>query len=291
MSMTLSLIPDSAPFNPEQRAWLNGFLAGWLGLNGESGDGQGNGAAIAQSAAALMNPGLAAPEARSKVEPAPLPQPEAEPWHDPALSIDDRLKLAEGKPLGSRLMAAMAQLDCGSCGYLCKTYGEAIAQGTETSLALCSPGGSETARALKRIIKEKVASDGNGNGNGVVHTNGHAKTVTNGWSRANPFQARLIRSVCLNKPGSEKETRHVEIDLSGGPSYQVGDSLGVCPENCDALVNDVLEALGASGEEQVAPVSGSETSLRDALAHRRCLTTVPEELLVLLAEAATDPSE
>ena len=30
--MSLTIIPDSAPFNMEQRAWLNGFLAGWLGL-------------------------------------------------------------------------------------------------------------------------------------------------------------------------------------------------------------------------------------------------------------------
>jgi sulfite reductase (NADPH) flavoprotein alpha-component len=289
MSITLSLIPESAPFNPEQRAWLNGFLAGWLGINGEAGPE--NGATIAQSAASLMNPRLAAPAAQTKVE----PEAESEPWHDPALPIDDRLKLAEGKPLGSRLMAAMAQLDCGSCGYLCKTYGEAIAQGTETSLALCSPGGTETAKALKQIIKENTGAGSNGtshvNGNGTAPTNGHARPKTNGWSRTNPFNARLIRSVCLNKPGSEKETRHVEIDLSGGPTYQVGDSLGVCPENCDALVNDVLEAIGASGEERVVPVSGSETSLRDALAHRCCLTAVSEELLGLLAETATDPAE
>ena len=29
--MMLSIVPDSAPFNAEQRAWLNGFVAGWLG--------------------------------------------------------------------------------------------------------------------------------------------------------------------------------------------------------------------------------------------------------------------
>ena len=27
--MDISIIPESAPFNAEQRAWLNGFLAGW----------------------------------------------------------------------------------------------------------------------------------------------------------------------------------------------------------------------------------------------------------------------
>ena len=28
------LLPESAPFSPEQRAWLNGFFAGFLGLDG-----------------------------------------------------------------------------------------------------------------------------------------------------------------------------------------------------------------------------------------------------------------
>ena len=32
--MNIAIIPESAPFNTEQRAWLNGFLAGWLGLDG-----------------------------------------------------------------------------------------------------------------------------------------------------------------------------------------------------------------------------------------------------------------
>jgi sulfite reductase (NADPH) flavoprotein alpha-component len=28
----IQLLPDSAPFTPEQRAWLNGFFAGFLDL-------------------------------------------------------------------------------------------------------------------------------------------------------------------------------------------------------------------------------------------------------------------
>ncbi len=28
MTPTVPFIPDNAPFTPEQRAWLNGFLAG-----------------------------------------------------------------------------------------------------------------------------------------------------------------------------------------------------------------------------------------------------------------------
>src|SRR4051794_28491580 len=119
--MTIALLPETAPFNSEQRAWLNGFLAGWLGLNGEAA--AGHGPALAEAA-------KLAPPAAPTAEPAP------EPGHGPTLAIGERLKLSDGEPLPRRLMSAMAQLDCGACGYLCRTYAEAIADGSEGRLTL-----------------------------------------------------------------------------------------------------------------------------------------------------------
>jgi sulfite reductase (NADPH) flavoprotein alpha-component len=297
--MDIMLIPETAPFNAEQRAWLNGFLAGWLGLRETNGINGTNGTTL-NGVAAL---GAALNGAATPALPATETKAEAEPWHNPALPIDERLKLAEGKPLARRLMAAMAQLDCGSCGYLCKTYSEAIANGSETSLTLCSPGGSETAKALKRLVKENKSGTDGAATNGTA-TNGAVKNGTaangvvkpcsnglNGWSRKHPFTAKLLRTVNLNGPGSEKETRHIEIDLAGGPSYEVGDSLGIFPENCGALVDDLIAALGAKGEEPVPTVSGAETTLRDALARHCCLKEISEDLLEQLAHEATDTEE
>src|SRR5919205_834034 len=79
------------------------------------------------------------------------------PWHDPALPIAERLALAEGRPREQRLMAAMAQLDCSTCGYLCKTYAQAIDRGEEQDLARCTPGGRETAKKLKEIMAQAAA--------------------------------------------------------------------------------------------------------------------------------------
>jgi len=64
------------------------------------------------------------------------------------LPLDERLLLAEAAPLERRLMAAMAQQDCGQCGYLCQSYAEAIAGGAEENLSRCVPGGKPTSRAL-----------------------------------------------------------------------------------------------------------------------------------------------
>ena len=56
----------------------------------------------------------------------PPAEPEDFPWHDPAMELDERMRLAEGQPLRQRLMAAMGQLDCGQCGYLCQSYAAAL---------------------------------------------------------------------------------------------------------------------------------------------------------------------
>ena len=274
--MEIALIPESAPFTVEQRAWLNGFLSGWIGLAG-----------AATQGAALAKAILAGPAA---AEPPP-----PEPWHDPALALDNRLQLADGQPPARRLMAAMAQLDCGACGYLCRTYAEAIAVGTEPRLNLCSPGGAETSKTIKRLLKESAAP---ANGKAAAtktngsHVNGDASSAQNGWSRANPFTARLLRSTRLNGIGSEKSTHHVEIELGGdGPSYAVGDSLGLYPENCASLVSEVLTALGATGDEPATPSSGRLATINEALTRDRCLTELTDALFTLLADSARNPDD
>src|SRR5215471_3139237 len=123
-------LPESAPFTEAQRAWLNGFVAGLLGAE-----------RVAEAGP------LAAPVATV----AP-PNDEDFPWHDPALSLDERMKLAEGRPVERRMMAAMGQLDCGQCGYQCRSYAEAIAGGAETDLGKCVPGGRATGKKLKELV-------------------------------------------------------------------------------------------------------------------------------------------
>src|SRR2546421_8940406 len=118
------VLPETAPFTAAQRAWLNGFFAG------------------------LFSRGAA----QSVTEQPRIEEQESMPWHDAALSMDERLQLAEGKPQSRKLMAAMAQLDCGACGYVCQTYAEAIANGEEKDLTRCAPGGRETAKKLKELV-------------------------------------------------------------------------------------------------------------------------------------------
>ena len=278
--MTYSLIPESAPFTPEQRAWLNGFFAGWIGLE----------------AANRLHGNLPAGALESLPAPTPAPaEPdESFPWHDPNLTIVTRLELAEGKPLERRLMAAMAQLDCGACGYVCKTYSEAIATGTEKNLTLCSPGGKNTAKAIKQLLKD--AGSSNGNGAAKAATNGHAANghVATGsvYHRNNPFLAKVKSSRNLNKPGSAKHTAHVVLDLAGsGLTYKVGDALGVYPTNPPELVDAILAAARLNPDSMVRAPNGDEVTLRDALRRQYCLRSAPEELMELLARKAAAENE
>lgn len=259
--MSVSLIPESAPFNAEQRAWLNGFLAGWTGMPGGDGSAENGLSAVGGIGA------VAGPAAEEEAEEFP--------WHDDSLPIGDRLELAEGKPLKRKLMAAMAQLDCGACGYVCKTYSEAIAVGEEKNLTLCSPGGKETAKTLKRLLKEEPAEHG-------AATNGAAKPADSGYSRSNPYAAKIVACGNLNGQGSSKQTTHAVIDLGGsGLTYDVGDSLGVYPTNCPDLADAVRAQLGLTSDPVLREKLVNELNLRDAT----------DELLEVLCAATPDADE
>src|SRR4051812_49826262 len=52
------------------------------------------------------------------------------------------------------------------------------------------------------------------------------------YTRANPFPAKVTVNRSLCGEGSEKDTRHFELDLKGwGLNYEVGDSMTVWPTN------------------------------------------------------------
>lgn len=117
-----------------------------------------------------------------------------------------------------------------------------------------------------------------------------AETAKPEWSLRNPFPARLARPQRpLNGDGSAKDTRHVVIDIAGsGMAYEPGDSLGVHPRNCPELVDRVLAALGASGDEEVTGADKQPTTLREALMVHE-INRIAKPLLRAIAEATGDP--
>ena len=246
------ILLDNAPFTADQRVWLNGFFAG----------------IFAQDIVAAPTP---APADLAAAEDDDIT------WHDPSLALDDRMKLASGRTLGLRMMAAMAQQDCGQCGYSCADYSKALVTRAEDKLNLCAPGGKETARMLKKLAEELAGAPA-----APVEAAAPAASVAVGGvaapSRAKPALATFVSRTRLN-PGSAKETNHIEIELAGtGVTYEVGDSLGLFAANPPELVEAVLAAVRADGD---FPVAGK--SFREVLAQDMSLGAAPDMLFTLLS--------
>jgi sulfite reductase (NADPH) flavoprotein alpha-component len=266
----IPLLPETAPFNPDQRAWLNGFFAGLLGLQ------QPTGAPVAT---------------------APVEDDAEYPWHDPALALDERMTMAEAKPAKLKLMAAMGQLDCGQCGYLCKSYADAIANGEEKDLSKCVPGGKPTAKMLKKLLEESPASASNQtlSSTGILSTNAVGTpanaSVSNSIgvepTRNRPAKIKLLRCDELNVAGGEKDTRAVALSLEKtNMTYEPGDSLGVWPTNNPDEVELILSILRAKGSKAVT-IEGDAITARDALTNKVNLREPTAELFALMAEHAT----
>src|SRR5205085_7791646 len=227
------IIPSSAPFSEAQRSWLNGFFTGLLSSDGPTPLSAEQGTAVLQGPSGDRDDGEA-------------------PWHDQTMPIAGRMKLADGRPLRRRMMAAMAQQDCGQCGYNCNDYSEAIAAKSEARLNLCVPGGKETARMLKSLHEELERAPAPKTIAAAPAIQPAAPAAPVGRSRDNPSEATFLSRRRLNKPGSEKDTWHLEFDLEeSGLDYVVGDSFGVFALSEPKLVESVMAALGAAPDVSI----------------------------------------
>jgi sulfite reductase (NADPH) flavoprotein alpha-component len=249
------LIPETAPFSLEQRSWLNGFFAGLLSLDHQPG-----------IMAVKGVPDVAAKAIGSDADDAP--------WHDPAMAIAERLSLAEGRPQRRMLFAAMAQQNCGQCGYLCESYADKLASGEEQRTNLCVPGGKDTSRMLKKLIEVAPEAAASSTAPEKPASVVALPAGEPGYSREQPLAAIFKSARRLNAEGSEKDARHIVFDLSGtGLAYEPGDSFGLMPTNDPGLVDAVLAAMKAPAD---FPVGGK--SFREALFNDYALGLAPDML-------------
>ena len=317
---TVPLIPETAPFSAEQRAWLNGFLAG-----------------VFSRATVASQP--ATPSAQPALVPLTV-------LFGTQTGTAESLAKQAAKEAGKRGFAATV-LDLASVSVeqlaahsnlllITSTYGDGEppdnakalhgtlgAAAPSTSLAgvrysVCALGDTnytlfcqagkdfdayfeklgaqrvsprtdcdvDYEQAFAGWLDASLSALGAATAANLATATPAAATTAEpsaGYSKTNPFAAPVRTVRKLNAPGSAKEVNHVEFDLTGsGLTYEAGDALGVVPENCPELVSSIIAVLGGDGEEAV-PTAVGEMPLRLALLRHYDLGKPTPELLEVLA--------
>jgi sulfite reductase (NADPH) flavoprotein alpha-component len=118
-----------------------------------------------------------------------------------------------------------------------------------------------------------------------------AERASSPYSRTNPFPGKMIVNCRISGEESAKETRHFEISIGGsGFRYEPGDSMAVYPSNDPELVEEIIQALGATGNEIVPATKTESASLREALLRNYSITIpTPKFLKAIVERAAATP--
>jgi sulfite reductase (NADPH) flavoprotein alpha-component len=110
------------------------------------------------------------------------------------------------------------------------------------------------------------------------------------YGKKNPFPSPLLNSYDLNKGGSVRETYHVELSLKdSGLEYQTGDALGVLSHNPAQVVDEILPLLPFNVKDEVPLPNGEEASLREALITSYDIRSLNKKLLQAWSERSGSP--
>lgn len=324
MSPTVPLIPDTAPFSPEQRAWLNGFLAGMF----SRAPGANTSVASAQPVALTPLTILFGSQTGTAEGLAKKAAKEAGKHGFAATALDmascDAAKLGTEK----NLLIIVSTYGDGEPPDTAKALHTALGENgggvppprlTGLRFSVCALGdtnytqfcqcGKDFDSRLEKLGAVRVAPRVDCDldyeepftqwldaaltalvpTSAVTPPSAAAteEAASPGHNKQNPFPAPVLTVRKLNAAGSAKEVNHVEFSLEGsGLEYAAGDALGVYPQNCPALVAEVLAALGCDGEEAV-PTPAGELPLRRALTEIYDLGKPSPDLLAALAVTGT----
>jgi sulfite reductase (NADPH) flavoprotein alpha-component len=287
------LIPDNAPFSADQRAWLNGFLAGVLNrgapLNGGGsaeakpslliafGSQSGNAENLAKRLAReASGRGFAARAAGlDSLQPADLIKNKnvlliTSTWGegempDNAVSFWNSLNQNGSSPKFDGVQYSVLALGD-------KNYADTFClAGKNLDTRLAELGAKRIIDRVDCDVEfEDLAKKWSVSAFSILSGGNTIEPATEpddaGFSKKNPFPAPLLSNIHLNATGSSKDTRHIAFSLSGsGLTYEVGDALGVFVKNCPDVVDAIIAAHAFDPQAEVALPDGGSAPLREAL--------------------------
>ncbi len=286
----LPLIPDNAPFSSEQRAWLNGFLAGVLNRGTPAagvataevkrplliafGSQSGNAESLAKRLVReASGRGFAARAAGlDSLQPTDFIKDKnvlviSSTWGEGDMPDNAVSFWASINQNGSSPKLDGVQYSVLALGD--KNYADTFClAGKKLDQRLADLGATRIVDRVDCDVEfDDLAKEWSANAFTILSGSSATSAATpgdnedTGWSKKKPFPAKLIANIELNAKGSFKDTRHIAFSLAdSGLSYETGDALGVFVQNCPEVVDAVIASHGFDP----ATLVGSKT-LRQAL--------------------------
>jgi sulfite reductase (NADPH) flavoprotein alpha-component len=310
MSATVPYIPENAPFTPEQRAWLNGLLAGIF--------------SSASSAAAMIEvktshriavlyasqsgtaEGLARKLAKELKSQGHVPAVSTLVGYSPAALAAEKYAVliastyGEGEapdgvqpffeelclePFPRFEMLSYAVLALGDKHYehFCK-FGidldtklaalgaNRICNRVECDVDVDEPFAQWKVSLLTRF-QEITSTRKPVEASSITTIPASKPAPAISFARDNPVFAPVVDKKQLTHKDSGKATLHLAFSIDKtGMTYEAGDACGVIPKNDPNLVAEILQSAGFNGNEQVPCGKNGATTLHDAFTHHLQIT-------------------
>lgn len=120
-------------------------------------------------------------------------------------------------------------------------------------------------KKISLILKDHTQKYSNINNFHPLEKTNKILTTTNQYNKNKPFLAKLIKNQKITGKLSNKDIRHIEIDLCDSAiTYEPGDALGIWYENNDNLIEEFINVLKFNENKKVL-VKNKEIKLYDAL--------------------------
>lgn len=285
--MTLPPLPADAPFSPEQRRFVEGFLAALLAVREAQaappsddaagapltilyGSQSGNAEALAKSLRKAarkqgFGPDVSALDGFDFAQLTEIKHllilcstfGEGDP-PDNAMKFMKQI-MADDAPSLPELNYSVCALGDRSYTFFCKAgidIDNRLAELGATRLAErvdCDVAFEDDYAAWQEaVFASQTMIDSAGEAPAGVEEDEDDGHAVGGWDKNNPYFAPVHEVKTLSAAKSAKEVNHVEILLSGsGLEYEVGDALGFWPVNDPVLVEEILALTGITGTDRV----------------------------------------
>lgn len=307
--MSLNYIPDDAPFDSEQKVWLNNLIGNFIndltsgkGLAGSGsaevvpvkilfGSQTGNSEALSKKLAKAMAKGNFSPEVvdMGDYDNASLtseknlliitstygdgePPDNAADLHEFLLS--DEAPRLENINYSILALGDTEYPDFCKCGIEFDERLAALGATRITDRVDCDVDYDEPFNEWKSAIFKELGATATP----TVITH---EEEEEGYSKTNPFPSEILTNYNLNTEGSLRETHHIEFSLKGSSlEYQAGDALSVLPINPEEIVDEIIKGLPFNTNEEVPlPNNKGEAKLKEALLYHYDIRSLSKGLI------------